>query len=348
MKHKPFTRFLSLLLVVATLAGLFTLPASAASLNGSGTVNIQYLGRHEYLSKSTGGSLSGSSWSYTSNDGLTGTAYCVNWGLSAVSPNKALTLQEYNRNPQTMGVFANGYPMRTLEQFKELHPDDVRGIASLTEDEYKYATQVAVWASCGQLSVPGTSFTAGRAALVEPTSDAQKIRVYDSVKAMLKYSAHWTKNLYTGLSIRAEEDKDVRGVEVLNEYGLEGAAADNEDGIKKETINGKEYYTRLMYLASATSTWIDGRKTKVYSTDAPPGDHLRGGEQLPPGDGAGERGHLLQGGHQPVPHHQPQLQRRGILRDIQGLYPRGQCRRRGQLYHQGHGRCGAVQPVPGL
>ncbi len=141
MKHKPFTRFLSLLLVVATLASLFTLPASAASLNGSGTVNIQYLGRHEYLSKSTGGSLSGSSWSYTSNDGLTGTAYCVNWGLSAVSPNKALTLQEYNRNPQTMGVFANGYPMRTLEQFKELHPDDVRGIASLTEDEYKYATQ---------------------------------------------------------------------------------------------------------------------------------------------------------------------------------------------------------------
>ena len=232
MKHKPFTRFLSLLLVVATLAGLFTLPASAASLNGSGTVNIQYLGRHEYLSKSTGGSLSGSSWSYTSNDGLTGTAYCVNWGLSAVSPNKALTLQEYNRNPQTMGVFANGYPMRTLEQFKELHPDDVRGIASLTEDEYKYATQVAVWASCGQLSVPGTSFTAGRAALVEPTADAQKIRVYDSVKAMLKYSAHWTKNLYTGLSIRAEEDKDVRGVEVLNEDGLEGAAADNEDGIK--------------------------------------------------------------------------------------------------------------------
>ncbi len=208
MKHKPFTRFLSLLLVVATLAGLFTLPASAASLNGSGTVNIQYLGRHEYLSKSTGGSLSGSSWSYTSNDGLTGTAYCVNWGLSAVSPNKALTLQEYNRNPQTMGVFANGYPMRTLEQFKELHPDDVRGIASLTEDEYKYATQVAVWASCGQLSVPGTSFTAGRAALVEPTSDAQKIRVYDSVKAMLKYSAHWTKNLYTGAF-------PVHGLEIL-------------------------------------------------------------------------------------------------------------------------------------
>ena len=33
----------------------------------------------------------------------------------------------------------------------------------------------------------------------------------------------------------------------------------------------KEYYTRVVYLASATSTWIDGRKTKVYSTDAPQG-----------------------------------------------------------------------------
>lgn len=232
MKHNRFTRLLSLLLVVATLAGLLAAPASAASLGGSGSVKIQYLGRKEYLSKSTGGTLGGSSWSYLSNDGLTGTAYCVNWGLKGVSPSKSLTLQEYNRNPQTMGVFANGYPMRTLEQFKELHPNDVRGIANLTKDEYQYATQVAIWASCGQLSVSGTPFTAGRAALVEPTADAQKIRVYDSVKTMLDHSAHWTKNLYTGLSIRAELDKDIRGVEVLNEYGLEGAAADNEEDRK--------------------------------------------------------------------------------------------------------------------
>ena len=271
MKHKHFNRLLSILLVVASLCGILAVPASAASLNDSRTVTIQYLGRHEYLSKSTGGTLGGSSWSYTSNDGLTGTAYCVNWGLKAVSSSKALPLEEYNRNPQTMGVFANGYPMRTLEQFKELHQDDVRGINSLTEDEYKYATQIAIWSSCGQLSVPGTSFTAGRASLVEPTADAQKIRIFDSVVTMLKHSAHWTKNLYTGMSLRAEEDKDVRGVEILNEYGLEGAASSREDGIKKETINGKEYYTRVVYVSSATSTWIDDYTTKVYSTDAPAG-----------------------------------------------------------------------------
>ena len=201
----------------------------------------------------------------------TGTAYCVNHGLKGVSPSKALTVQPYNRNPQTMGVFAGGYPNRTLAQFKELHVDDVRGVANLTEDEYKYATQLAIWATCGQLAIPGTSFTAGRETLAVPTSDAQKIRIFDSAKIMVELAQHWDKPLYTGLSLRAEENRDVRGVEIVHERGLEGAAQANHDGIKKETINGKEYYTRVMYVASATSTWIDDRKTKVYSTDAPQG-----------------------------------------------------------------------------
>ena len=260
-----------MLLVVATLLSLLAIPANAASLKDSGSVTLQHLGRDEFLSKSSGGSLGGGRWSYTSSKGLTGTAYCVNWGLSAVSPSKALTLQEYNRNPKTMGAFANGYPQRTLEQFKELHTGDVRGIAGLTETEYQYATQVAVWATCGQLSVPGTAFSAGRAALVEPTSDAQKIRIFDSVKAILRLANGWTQYLYTGMYLRAEEDQDVRGVDILNEDGLEGAAKEGTDGIKKETIGGREYYTRVMYVASATSTWIDGYTTKVYSTDAPQG-----------------------------------------------------------------------------
>ena len=271
MKHKHFNRLLSMLLVVATLFGILAVPASAASLESSGTVTIQQAGYGKYLGTTKGNSIGGGYWKYTSDNGLTGTAYCVNHGLKGVSPSKKLTVQEYNRNPQTMGVFASGYPNRTLEQFKELHQDDVRGVNALTEDEYKYATQLAIWASCGQLAIPGTSFTAGRDTLAAPTADAQKIRIFDSVKAILSLSQHWTKSLHTGLSLRAEEDKDIRGIEVLNEYGLEGAAEDNEDGIKKETINGKEYYTRVVYLASATSTWIDGRKTKVYSTDAPQG-----------------------------------------------------------------------------
>ena len=271
MKHKHLMQLVSMLLIIATLIGLLAVPASAATLNDSGSVKITQAGFGNYLEKKPGGTIGGGYWQYTSNDGLTGSAYCVNWGLTGVSPSKSLTVQTYNGNPQTMGAFANGYPSRTLEQFKELHAGDVRGIAQLTEDEYKYATQVAVWATCGQISVPGTTFTAGRTAVEEPSSDAQKIRVFDSVKAILNIAKNWTKHLYTGMYIHAEENSNVQAVEVINSRGLEGAANDGKDGIKKETINGKEYYTRVMYLASATSTYIDGYKTKVYSTDAPAG-----------------------------------------------------------------------------
>ena len=113
MKHKLTARLISMLLVAATLFSLLVFPASAASLSDSGTVTIREAGSGSYLSKSTGGTIGGGYWKYTSNDGLTGTAYCVNYGLAGVSPSKSLTVQPYNRNPQTMGVFASGYPNRT-------------------------------------------------------------------------------------------------------------------------------------------------------------------------------------------------------------------------------------------
>ena len=44
LKHNYFKRLLSLLLAVATLTGILAVPASAASLNNSGTVTIQQAG----------------------------------------------------------------------------------------------------------------------------------------------------------------------------------------------------------------------------------------------------------------------------------------------------------------
>ena len=61
-------------------------------------------------------------------------AGCSIWPM--VSPSKRLEITgRYDRSPKTMGAFANGYPQRTLEQFKELHPD-IPGIENLTETEY--------------------------------------------------------------------------------------------------------------------------------------------------------------------------------------------------------------------
>lgn len=158
IKHKK-RRFLSLLLAVATTLSVFTLPASAAEVtpasnkslgDGSTSVTIAKGTNLHILSKSTGGTIGGSAWTYTSNDSITGPAYCVNWGLNMVSPTKRLQITgRYDRNPQTMGAFANGYSQRTLEQFKSLHPE-IQGIANLTTDEYAYATQLAIWATSVQ------------------------------------------------------------------------------------------------------------------------------------------------------------------------------------------------------
>lgn len=267
-------RLMAMVLSSVMLASSGTCIAEAKTIaDGSTSVNIT---RHDpklnILHKTTGqATLASSQWTYNSNDGVTGAAYCVNWGLNAVSPSKKLEITgRYNRNPQTMGAFAAGYPQRSLSDFKKLHPD-VTGISNLTEAEYAYATQVAIWATCSQIAVSGTQFTAGRAHLIEPSSDAQEVRVYQSVIAILKDCAYWTKPLYDGLYIHAEQDKLGNTVNITNENGLVGAAEQGTDGIRKETIGGKDYYTRQMYAASATSTFPGGYIIYLYSPDAPQG-----------------------------------------------------------------------------
>lgn len=280
--HKKYRgrHVLSLLLALTMMFSMFAQPASAAEVtpgsnkslgDGSTSVTIAKGTNLQLLRKSTGGTIGGSAWTYTSNDGITGPAYCVNWGLGMVSPSKRLEITgRYDRNPQTMGAFANGYPQRTLEQFKSLHPE-IQGIANLTTDEYAYATQLAIWASCGQLAVADTTFTSGRATLVKPTSDAQQIRVYQSVVAILNLAKNWTKQLYTGLYFHMDKDRLGNSLNIYCEDGLESAAAAGDYGLEKETIGGKEYYTRLMYVDSATSTYPNDYMILVYSMDAPAG-----------------------------------------------------------------------------
>lgn len=266
------------ILTAVTLMSTVPMTASAKRIEIGKTTSVN-ITRHEpklnVLHKTPGQStLPSSQWTYKSNDGITGAAYCVNWGLGAPSPAKKLQITgRYSRNPQTMGAFAAGYPQRTLEEFKKLHPT-VEGINDLTQPEYSYATQVAIWATCGQISVPGTQFTAGRTDLVPPKADAQEKRVYQAMEAILKDCAHWNKPLYDGLYVHAEEKKLGNSVIVPTqegEHGLEEAAKKGVAGIKKENINGTEYYTRQMFASSATSTFRGGYCIYIYSPDAPQG-----------------------------------------------------------------------------
>ena len=141
-KTKSGTRVLSLLLALLMLTGLLPLPANAASIgDGSTSCNVT-LGPGEYYLKTTAGTKLGAwSYTYTTNDGLTGPAYCINHGLHFTS--RTLPIDgKYTSNPKTAGVFANGYPQHSIETFFGLYLNANPILSGLTEEEYAYATQV--------------------------------------------------------------------------------------------------------------------------------------------------------------------------------------------------------------
>ena len=139
--NKKAIKFLSLLLLLAVLP--FNIFAEYNSIKYSGSQNVTVVmgPRNEYLKLSNGNTLGGEGWTYTTNNGITGPAYCINHGLSAVNPTKKLDIAgEYTSSPKTAGAFANGYPQRTLDEFFELNPG-IPELVGLTEDEYAYATR---------------------------------------------------------------------------------------------------------------------------------------------------------------------------------------------------------------
>ena len=103
------------ILTAVTLMSTVPMTASAKRIEIGKTTSVN-ITRHDpklnVLHKTPEQStLPSSQWTYKSNDGITGTAYCVNWGLGAPSPAKKLQITgRYSRNPQTMGAFAAGYP----------------------------------------------------------------------------------------------------------------------------------------------------------------------------------------------------------------------------------------------
>ena len=72
-------RLTALVLVLVLLVGAFPFTASAASVaEGSQTATIAPVERHYFLTTTAGTSLGASAYQYTTNDGITGPAYCVN------------------------------------------------------------------------------------------------------------------------------------------------------------------------------------------------------------------------------------------------------------------------------
>lgn len=266
LKH----RIVALALAVCSVLGMCVTAQASSIADGSKTATIGLAERHTYLTTTAGTTLGATSYEYKTNDGLTGPAYCINHGLAWT--NKALPITgKYTANPQTAGVFANGSPQHSLKTFKDLYEERYPILADLTEDEYRYATQIAVWASLGQLAIDGTAFTNGQERVAEPTGDLQQLRVFRAIQCLLGVAKDWTKVYQTGMYIRCSENAQDGDVDISHGVTLEAAALQNLEGIKLETINGKSYYTKEYIVASATSTYYQDYTIDLWATDCPAG-----------------------------------------------------------------------------
>ena len=270
MRKSLKTRIVAMALAVCSVLGMCVTAQASSIADGSKTATIGLEERHTYLTTTAGTTLGATSYEYKTNDGLTGPAYCIDHGLAWT--NKPLPITgKYTANPQTAGVFANGSPQHSLETFKGLYQERYPILAELTNEEYRYATQIAVWSSLGQIAIDGTAFTEGRERVAEPSGDLQQLRVFRAIQCILGVAKDWTKVYQAGMYIRCSENAMDGDVDISHGVTLEAAALSNLEGIKLETINGKNYYTKEYIFASATSTYYQDYTIDVWATDCPAG-----------------------------------------------------------------------------
>ncbi len=273
MRRKSIrSRVTALLLAAALALSLLPLPAMAASVgDGSKTASVSLGPHRNYLTTTAGTRLSAWQYQYKTNDSITGPAWCINYGLDFTGASLPI-VGKYYASPRTAGVVANGYPQHTLDTFLELYLSKNPILAGLSEAEYAYATQVAVWASLGQISVDGVAYTSGgRERLAQPEDDTTQLRVFRAVQLILKAAQSWDRVFQTGMYIRLEEDALGGNLALPGSMTLEAVADQALYGFKLELINGRSYYTREYTFASATSTYYSDYTLALWADGAPEG-----------------------------------------------------------------------------
>ena len=269
--YKTWTRLLALVLAALAIIGLLPMAVSASTIaDGSTTCEVVPINQRQFLLTTTAGKRLGAyAYRYTTNDGLSGTAYCIDHVLNMTQHTLEIR-GEYNASPATAGAFANGYPQHSLETFLGRFPGETV-LNGLTENEYAYATQIAVWATLGQLGIEGSAFTSGSEFVSQPTGDAQQMRVFRAVQLILNTARQWDRIYHTGMYIRLEENELGGNISIPADMTLAFAADQEQYGIKREVINGTAYYTREYIFASATSTYYDDYNIEVWADGAPSG-----------------------------------------------------------------------------
>lgn len=222
--------------------------------------------------------LSARIWNYITADGkVKGPAFCINHNSGYPTGYITVDLTPYTANPTMTAAFGSGYPLVSLADFTAAHPE----CAGLTEHEYGYASQIAIWATLGQIAVEGTAYTGGAETVVRPT-DAEKMRVFNAVLAVLASAqAGGGSSGAMGVRIQAEESALGDTVALGSEESLKDAAEAGHGGIRTETIGGRQYYTREFSVIC--STLPTGGAVTLTLSGAPSGTILadRNNQQLP-------------------------------------------------------------------
>lgn len=270
-KTKRRTRAISLLLALLMVLTLLPLSAQAASVgDGSKSCTMTMVERNYYLSTTAGTRLGASAYVYKTNDGLTGPAFCIDHGLNYTAKTLPIT-GKYTSSPKTAAAFAGGYPQFSVDTFLGVYLAANPILAGLTESEYAYATQIAVWATLGQLAVDGTSFSQGRERLARPTGDKQQSRIFCAAQLILLNAASWDRVYETGMYIRLEDALLGGNISIPGDMTLDFAADNQRYGLKREVIGGISYYTREYIFASATSTYYSDYNIELWADNAPAG-----------------------------------------------------------------------------
>ena len=264
-------RITAILLSAVLLISLAPQMALAASISDYGQVNvmIQHRDKNSFLEVSQGGGntsgLSARIWNYLTADGaVSGPAMCINHNSGYPMDYIPVTTTPYTTSPATNAAFSCGYPLVSLADFTAAHPET----AGLTEAEYGYASQVAVWATLGQLAIPGTAYINGAETLVQP-AEPEKLRVYQAVLAILNDAASGGSEFSVALRIQADESQFGDTVDTGSSESLSSAAESGIGGIRREMINGGEYFTREYTVAS--SSMPSAGRVVLSAADAPDG-----------------------------------------------------------------------------
>lgn len=113
MKHTWQHRLLALVLVVCMAFGLGISAQASSIADGTKTCTVALGMRNNFLVTTAGTTLRAGDYTYTTNDGLTGAAYCIDHGLDYTDRVLPVT-GKYTASPATAGAFANGYPQHSV------------------------------------------------------------------------------------------------------------------------------------------------------------------------------------------------------------------------------------------